>query len=494
MSFVQTWLHEQARTSPDDLCITMEDYTCTFSQLANEVNLLAQSFLVKGWQEKTVATWLPDSLDMVLALWAIPRSGGVLLPLHARLKPNEVAAYMSLAGCSRLLTAQSRIDELRTHLPEGAEVMLADAGEKIETSKIPIVVPRKKHQLHSILLTSGTAGRPKGVQLTYDNHQANMDGWIAYLGLTRRSRYLCTLPLSHVAGMGIFLRGARAGFAVNFMPKFDAGAVNARLDSGTVTHISLVPTQLISLLRQRAERPFHKAVEGIILGGGPVPQNLIDQALALKAPLIVTYGMTETASGVTAVRVDKHPDKQGTVGRVIGAGKIMITADDGTELKAGVIGQVRIQSAAVMTGYLGRPATVDSTITTDDRGWRDEDGFLYLAAAQENTIITGGENVDPLEVETVLSNIPGVAEAGVIGIPDSDLGQRVIAVVVLDEKSLAVEELLRRCRQKLASYKVPKSIEIWEQLPRSHSGKLKRGELAQTLTNTDIQADKSSAR
>ena len=486
MSFVQTWLHEQVRSSPDDLCITTADHSYTFSQLASEVDLLAQSLLTKGWQEETVATWLPDSLDMVLALWAVPRSGGVLLPLHASLKPDEVSSYMSLAGCSRLLTEQSRIDEFRKHLPEGAEVMMVDEREGIEIGRISRVVSHRKHQLHSILLTSGTTGRPKGVQLTYDNHQASMDGWIAYLGLTRRSHYLCTLPLSHVAGMGILLRGARAGFAVNFLPKFDASAVNTRLDSGTVTHISLVPTQLSSILRQRDGRPFHKAVEGIILGGGPVPLDLIEQALSLKAPLIVTYGMTETASGVTAVQVDEHPDKKGTVGRAIGAGKIMITDDDGTELKAGEIGQVRIQSSAVMAGYLEQPAIGGNTFTTGDTGWRDEDGFLYLAATRESTIITGGENVDPLEVESVLSSIPGVVEAGVIGIPDSEFGQRVVAVVVLDEQGLVADELLNLCRQRLASYKVPKAIEIWEQLPRSHSGKLKRVELALALSNSDI--------
>ena len=492
MAIVETWLHQQAAARPNASCLRVEQRHFTFEELALEVDQAAGNIQARGWDVGPIGIWLPDGAAMILTLWAVSRTGGVVFPLHNRLPVDELLKNLARTGCSRLVTTRERAAQLRGQLPDDLVVLQVDELLRSEGPRSPEVMgdaaPPRDQDLQAIVMTSGTTGQPKAVELTYGNQRAGSEGWISFLGLSPEDHYLSALPLSHVAGMGVLLRGARAGFAVTCLPSGDAAAINAQLDGGNITHVSLVPTQLQRMIKQRNGRPFSGSVKAIVLGGAAASPALITAALQHRAPLVLTYGMTETTAGVTAVKVTDQPGKRGTVGRPLGDGQITIVDDAGTVLPTGGTGLIRVKSPAVMTGYRGQTPLRDGIYTTGDYGRLDEDGFLYLEPGRSLLIISGGENVDPLEVESVLLDMPGVADVCVLGLPDEDLGQRVVAVLKAQTSGTNVDSLARLCRQRMAGYKVPRAWVIWASLPRSASGKLRRAEIRRRLLAGDAAA------
>ena len=484
MSLRASWLHSQALAHPAHPALVVGAQTFTFDQLARRADQLAARFVEAGWPGETVGVWLPDDLPLVEAIWAVPRAGGVLVPLHARFQGPELATYLADLRCTRLYTTRTLYAGIEKDLPKSLEVMFVEDAPAGAGSLDPgAAVP--EGTLHSVLLTSGTSGRPKAVRLTYGNHRSSADSWRSFLQITSGDHYLCTLPLSHVGGMGILFRSALAGFKVTCLPKFDAAAVNQALDGGAVTHVSLVPTQLHRMIKLRAGRHFSGQLQALVLGGGPAPPELIDQALELGAPLVMTYGLTETASGVTAFRVWEHPDKRASAGQPLGEATLTIINADGVPVPPGEVGTIAVQGPSVMEGYMDGPA-IGGQLVTSDRGRLDEDGFLYLTPDQLALIISGGENVDPLEVEQLLLGIPHVQDACVAGLPDTDLGRRVVAVVAAEPgHTLDEQEMIRTCRQKLAPFKVPKSIIVWPVLPKTPGGKVQRQKVLERLLRKD---------
>lgn len=485
MRFRPDWLHDQAGQRPAAPALTVAGRTYTFAQLARRIDQLAARFIHQGWTGGPIGVWLPDGLAMIAAVWASPRAGGVLVPFHARLPAPELADQLARLGIQRLYTDHELYAAVKPHLPETVQLLFAgedidqagEGGEGVVVSATPV----PDHTLHTILLTSGTTGHPKAVQLTYENHHASALAWRRFLKLVPGDHYLGTLPLSHVGGLGILFRSALAGCQVTCLPRFDAETANALLDRGGVTHVSLVPTQLQRLLLRRDERPFPASLKALVLGGAPAAPGLIDAALQLGAPLVKTYGLTETASGVAAFHVPDHPHKKAAAGQPLGQAVLTIEDDDAQPLPPNRVGRIVVAGPTVMVAYIGGPPT-GGRLVTGDRGWLDNDGFLTIAADPAGLIISGGENVDPCEVEQVLLTLPGVLEACVVGLPDADLGQRVVAVVSgAQGRAVDVETLQQACRQRLAPFKTPKEIIVWPALPKTPTGKVQRGQVLENL-------------
>jgi len=482
MRFRPSWLHDQARQRPAAPALTVAGRTYSFAQLARRIDQLAARFVHRGWTDGPVGVWLPDSLAMIAGVWAIPRAGGVLAPFHARLPAPELADQLARLGIQRLYTDHDLYAAVKPRLPETVQVIFAEEhGEGTDEGRKEAVEPVLPETIHSIMLTSGTTGRPKAVQLTYENHHASAEAWRRFLGLTQNDHYLGALPLSHVGGLGILFRSALAGCQVTCLPRFDAETANELLDRGGITHVSLVPTQLQRLLLRRDGRPFPSTLKALVLGGAPAALDLIDAALQLGAPLVKTYGLTETASGVAAFHVPDHPRKKAAAGQPLGQAVLTIEDDDAQPLPPNRVGRIVVAGPTVMAAYIGGPPT-GGRLVTGDRGWLDGDGFLTITPDPAGLIISGGENVDPCEVEQVLLTLPGVLEACVVGLPDADLGQRVAAVVSgAQGRAVDVETLQQACRQRLAPFKTPKEIIVWPALPKTPTGKVQRGQVLENL-------------
>lgn len=295
------------------------------------------------------------------------------------------------------------------------------------------------------VFTSGTTAEPKPVHLSYANLQANAIGSALALGLRRDERWLSPLPLSHVGGIMVLARSLVYGTTALTSPT-DTESIRARI--GTATLASLVPTQLARLLDAGLEPP--PGLRAVLLGGGPIAPALARRARERGLPVCQTYGLTEATSQVTV----SEPGDTETAGHPLPGTTVTVAAD----------GEICVEGPTVAGGGILR---------TGDLGRFDARGRLTVVGRKSDTIVSGGENVAPAEVEAALLEHPAVAEAAVFGRPDDEWGERVVAHVVL--RAAADPGALREhCAQRLARFKVPKEIEAVEVIPRTPSGKVLR--------------------
>ena len=306
----------------------------------------------------------------------------------------------------------------------------------------------------TVMHTSGTTSAPKPVELTYGNWYANACGSALVLGLDQDERWLCPMPLAHVGGLSILIRSTIYATTVVLHDRFDSDAVLAELMDPVrrITLVSLVPTMLTRLLDGGLSNP--PTLRWALLGGGPIAPALLERAFEADVMVAPTYGMTEACSQIA------------TFGRPLHGVELRL-ADERSE--------VLVRGAVVAPGAL----EADGWLHTGDLGAFDDDGRLKIVGRVADTIITGGENVAPAQVEAVLLEHPDVADAGVFGRPDPEWGEVVVARVVVRPGSggVSCEALREFVRARLAPFKVPKHFEFTSELPRTPSGKLLRRQL-----------------
>ena len=349
---------------------------------------------------------------------ACTRAGAVLVPLDPRLTPREAGTLREKAAA-------------------------ADAGPG-----------------DTVLFTSGTTDGPEPVVLTRQNHEASAIASAWNLGVAPDDRWLCVLPLHHIGGLAILLRSVIYGTTVVLHERFDPTAAVRAIEGGEVTLASLVPTML---RRMRAVGLSEAgALRAILLGGGPVPRELLEWSARAGLPAVQTYGMTETASQIATLRVHEALEHHGSAGRPL----------LGVELRIADHGEILVRGPMVARSALAE----DGWLHTGDAGHLDEDGFLHVHGRLDETIVTGGENVAAREVEDALLAHPAVADAAVAGQPDAEWGEAVVAWVVLATHA-SDAELAAHCRRRLAVFKVPKRFIRMRELPRNEAGKVVRRRL-----------------
>jgi o-succinylbenzoate---CoA ligase len=376
----------------------------------------------------------------VVLIHALMKTGAVMLPLSPK------------------LSAEERADAIASN---GVNVDLDDASRLTQTeADMPLLGEHDMGDLHCRILTSGSTGTAHTVGLTYGNHLFSAMGSAFNIGVNPDDRWLCALPISHISGLSIVMRSVIYGTTMVLHDGFDTEAVGEAIRKDEVTVISMVSTMLLRLLEENVDISKPRA---ILVGGGPVPQGALEEALARGASVIQTYGLTETCSQVTTLEVKEARRKVGSVGRPLLTSHLRIQD-----------GEILVQGPTVSAEALDG----DGWLHTGDKGRIDEDGFLYVEGRTDEMIISGGENIAPSEVEDALVRHPEIVEAAVIGRPDPQWQQAVTAVVVVSRGSLLTAENIREhCSGLLAGYKVPKRVEIVDELPRTPSGKLMRSAL-----------------
>jgi o-succinylbenzoate---CoA ligase len=375
--------------------------------------------------------------EQVVLVHALSKLGAVALPLSPRLSAAE----------RRELLAEER-----------PAVDLSDAGQLTQTeADLPLLGEHDMDDLHCRILTSGTSGAPRTVGLTYGNHVWSAVGSAFNIGVEPQDRWLCCLPLSHISGLSIVMRSVIYGTTAVVQDGFETDRVAAAIAEQGISVVSLVPTMLVRLLEAGADLSGPRA---ILVGGGPVPPEPLEEALGRGATVVQTYGLTEACSQVTTLAPPDARRKLGSAGRPLLTTHLRIQD-----------GEILVQGPTVAPGC----ADAEGWLHTRDLGRIDDEGFLYVEDRIDDMIISGGENVIPAEVEQVLMRHPEVVDAAVVGREDPEWQQAVTAVVVLESGSGAtVDELRRHCAQSLASFKVPKRVELAAVLPRTPSGKLLR--------------------
>ncbi|MEX2106125.1 MAG: AMP-binding protein, partial [Solirubrobacterales bacterium] len=322
---------------------------------------------------------------------------------------------------------------------------------------LPLLGEHDMDDICARVMTSGSSGDPRAIGLTYGNFLWSAVGSAFNIGVDPADRWLCCVPLSHIAGLGIVMRSTIYGTAAVIHDGFDVDRVAASLEGDGITVLSLVTTMLTRLLDAGADLSGPRA---ILVGGGPVPEGPLEEAIAKGATVVQTYGLTETCSQVTTLAPADASRKLGSAGRPLLTTHLRIQE-----------GEILVQGPTVAPGR----ADADGWLHTGDLGHIDEEGFLYVEDRIDDLIVSGGENVVPAEVEEILLRHPEVADAAVIGREDPEWQQAVTAVVVLESGSeITPDDLRRYCAESLAGFKVPKRVELASALPRTPSGKLMR--------------------
>ena len=420
------WLssHNGARVA-----LVADGRTVSYTELRARRNEVARRLAARGVGEgDRVAVLLPPGIAFAEVLHALPKLGAVLVPVNPRLGAAE-----------------------RAWITDGAKLVLdepVDDGDEADVEPRSSIDPSAPH---SIIHTSGTTARPKPVVLSYGNYHASATASAAHLGVRDDDAWLGVLPLFHVGGLQVLIRSAIYGTCAVVHDGFDVDRVRAALEAGEVTLASFVAT----MVRRLRDAGWEDAprLRAALVGGGPVPADLLEWAAARSLPLMATYGMTETCSQVVTGSGPGEPPR----------------ALPGVDLKTSGEGELLVRGPMVASGALAD----DGWLHTGDRGHVAPGGSVHVEGRIDDTIVTGGENVAAAEVEEALLSHPSVRDAGVVGLPDPEWGQVVTAYVVVAD-GVTDEELIAHARERLAGYKLPKAVHRMEELPRNAAGKLLR--------------------
>jgi O-succinylbenzoic acid--CoA ligase len=435
-------LLDEAGGSPDAVALVGEERTWTYAELDIAVSQRADALRADGTEPGRVVPLTMDaSADAVVQLLALWRAGATPAPLNAKLTDAErVAAERALAD-----------------MPSSAQ---------------------------AILWTSGTAGRPRGVAISYRNLAASALGSQRRLGLSRDDVWLASLSPAHVGGLALVTRALLLGCRLVAIGPFDARRTSAWIDGtegGTpVTHISAVPTQLLRLLDLRSGRRLPDTFRCVLVGGARAPDALIARALGDGWPLALTYGLTEATSQVATAPPELTARKPGTVGEPL----------EGVDVRLGADGEILVRGATVVSAYVGSDgaelAVSDGWLHTGDYGQLDEEGHLWVTGRGSDRIVSGGVTVDAVEVEEALRSHGAVADACVVGLADPEWGERVAAWVVPATEAIDLEALTTYLRGRLSGPKLPRVLHVGGALPRNANGKVDRGAVRRIVTGDSL--------
>jgi O-succinylbenzoic acid--CoA ligase len=436
---LDNWLAMRALTSPERSALLADGSETTYAELEAEATWVARRLAAYGVRRGALAALtIRPGREQVVLIHALMKLGAVLLPLSPRLSEAERAEILDA---------------------EEPAVDLSDPAAQLTQTEadLPLLGEHDMDEVHCRILTSGSSGTPRPIPLTYGNHLFSAVGSAFNIGVDPEDRWLCCLPLSHVSGLSIVMRSVIYGTGMVLQDGFDVERVRASLENDGVTVVSLVTTMLVRLLDAGVDLSGPRA---ILVGGGPVPQDPLEEALGRGATVVQTYGLTETCSQVTTLAPADARRKIGSAGRPLLTTHLRIQG-----------GEILVQGPTVAPDC----ADAEGWLRTGDLGRIDEEGFLFVEDRIDDMIVTGGENVIPAEVEGVLMRHPAVADAAVVGREDPEWQQAVTAVVVLEGGvEASADDLRRHCAGMLAPFKVPKRIELASALPRTPSGKLMR--------------------
>ncbi len=496
----------QAAVRPDRTALVFGERRTSYAELDRATNRLAQALLAEGLEPGARVAWMAKDSDRTFEFaLACAKARVVLVGINWRLSASEIAFLLEDSGARVLCVGAEFADRIATLTPQLARlrrVVVVDGahaiGPRIEAwsaaaSERDPALPVSPEDVVVQMYTSGTTGRPKGVQLAHRSFFAVRaalrsagDPWI---GWSAEDVSLLNIPGFHIGGLWWAMTGLGVGACNVVMDAFVGWKLLELIETQRVTKVCMVPAMMqVALLEPRAAQTDFSSLGHVVYGGSPIPRSLLERAMStFGCDFAQIYGLTETGNTAVCLRPADHKERAQDLLRAAGRpypGVSLRCIDAaGRELPTGAVGEICIRSPANKVGYWNQPEAtaktlVDGWIHTGDAGFLDEYGYLTIQDRVKDMIIYAGENIYPAEIESVLCAHPAVLEAAVIGVPDERWGEMVRAIVVKRPgHEVTPRELLAFARRDLAEFKLPKTFEFVEQLPRTPSGKIKKAEL-----------------
>ncbi|GIW41800.1 MAG: long-chain acyl-CoA synthetase [Candidatus Binatia bacterium] len=490
-----------ARRRPEKPAIVFEGKTLTYGELDRRVNRLARALRRAGvGPGDTVALVLPNGFEWFEALGAAGKIGAQVVPVGYRAKGPEIAYMVADSGAKVILGAselREEIDRALEELGRGDEALWV-VGERWRGRAYEDVLSEESGEepegsfvggFNTLVYTSGTTGRPKGVERKIDPREAHLGllGVARLWGMDEDDVHLVAGPLYHTGPASYGQLHLLVGGTVVLMRRFEAEEALRLVDRYRVTNTFMVPThfQRILLLDEKVRRRYDLSSLRLVLhSAAPCPEHVKRGIMEVFPPGVVTEFYAASESGFTKITAEEWLRKPGSVGKPWPGHEIRVLDENGRECGPGEVGLVYVRGPRNDFAYRGaaektRAAFRDGFFTAGDLGYLDEDGYLYIVDRRADLILRGGANVYPAEVEAVLLRHPKVADVAVVGVPHPELGKSVLAVVELKPgESATEEEIVAHARQELASYKCPSRVVFVDELPREPQGKVRRHELA----------------
>lgn len=436
------WLRKYNYQNPDKKFIN----DLTFREVYERVIAIAQKLSCYVKSENRVAIYSNNSVDMALFFLALQFLGKEVLMLNTHLTDEEIKKQLKLLKIKVIFSQDNKFicfNDVKINKKEDVKLV-----EEFDEEKIAV-----------IMNTSATTGEFKAVPIRWKQFYHHVEASQKSLGRTDKDNWLLVLPMYHVSGLTILIRSLYNGTQVTILEKFDEEQMIRLIESNKINMLSIVPTMLNKIV-DKIEKHNLRVV---LVGGEFIPKALVEKSIIKNIPLYKTYGMTETISQIVTFSVLEYPEKIDSVGIPLENVDIRIQNPD----EKG-IGEILIKSKMLMDGYIGKE-NISDYFNTEDIGYVDEDGFIYILERRKNIIISGGENIYPKEIENILYENPKIVECAVISKKDETWGQVPILYVV---SALDEDEILRYLSDKLAKYKIPKEIIYLKELPKNAVGKI----------------------
>ncbi|MDH5695993.1 MAG: long-chain-fatty-acid--CoA ligase [Dehalococcoidia bacterium] len=498
MQTLRELLNRNAQTYSDKTAFIFENKRYTFKQVNQRVNSLTNALASIGVRKGDRVGILAYNCPQYFEVFNVAKAGMVCVPLNYRFVGRELAYLINNSEANTLILEKEFLNSIlpiRHELKGVKNFICLDAAlenmmsyEQLISNFPPDEPVGEVGEDDPCILfyTSGTTGRPKGA--IHTNKSLLAEAATVQHGFTSSDIALCVMPLFHVAGSAAYLFPAfSSGATMVILKKFEETLTLETIEREKVTNICLVPTMFIRLL-EYVQKYDLRSLQAINFTGSPMPLEALRRGIEHFGKIFVQLlGQTETLNLTILEKEDhniegsaKEIKRLESVGKPARQGELRIVDEQGRDVPVGQVGEIIARSDRMMKGYWKMPKETAETIRdgwlhTGDMGRMDEDGYIYLVDRKKDMIISGAENIYSREVEEVLYMHPAVFEAAVVGVPDEEWGESVKAVIALKQGAVASEEkIIDFCKQHLASYKKPKSVEFWDNLPKTPSGKIRK--------------------
>ncbi|MCM3764771.1 long-chain fatty acid--CoA ligase [Neobacillus niacini] len=503
---IGSWLVKHCKVRPDRLAVVYNEKRFTYAQFNERVNRLANALLGLGVRKgDRVDALLLNTNEMLEAVFACAKIGAIFVPINFRLSVEEVLYIVNDSRAYHFMydfRMRPLVDQLRTK--DTCLLQYIHVGTQPHEADLPYenllenASPEEPgydialDDIHLMMYTSGTTGRPKGALLSHGNTQWNAINFIHNTPVDYTDITLAAAPMFHIGGMSVFtLPLVYKGGANILIDIFDPVKILQKVNDEQVTSLFLVPAMWQALMSVPNFEAYDiSSLQFAVSGGAPCPITVIEFFQKRGIPFYEGFGLTETAPFVSILDKENTIRKNGSVGKEPMHTTVRIVDPLDRDVRPGEVGELIVNGPNVMVGYWNKPEATKEAIKngwfyTGDLAKFDEEGFIYIVDRKKDMIITGGENVYPIEIEQVLFRHPNIREAAIIGYPDEKWGESIKAVVALkdDSQPLTVIDLEKFLDGKIARFKMPKMVEIVSALPRNATGKILKTVLRKGNTN-----------